>query len=80
MPKEDYRREVEKKLTGKETESQLIYFKVFKSQIPVIEQAIEMSALLLVSDKSRGYRSALPGLTDVMSRSTMQVSGIGAVV
>src|SRR5664279_651989 len=56
MPKEDFRREVEKELTGKETEpSELIYFKVYKSQVPVIEQAIETEALMLGTDKSRGY-------------------------
>ncbi len=56
MPKEDFRREVEKELTGKEEEpSELIYFKVYKSQIPVIEQAIETAARMLGSDKSRGY-------------------------
>ena len=56
MPKEDFRREVEKELTGKETEpSELIYFKVYKSQIPVIEQAIETAAGMLGTDKSRGY-------------------------
>src|SRR5882672_11493750 len=56
MPREDFRREVEKELTGKETEpSELIYFKIYKSQIPVIEQAIETAALMLGSDKSRGY-------------------------
>ena len=56
LPKEDFRREVGKELTGKETEpSELIYFKVYKSQIPVIEQAIETAALMLGSDKSRGY-------------------------
>ena len=55
LPKEDFRREVEKELTGKETEpSELIYFKVYKSQIPVIEQAIETAALMLGTDKSRG--------------------------
>jgi hypothetical protein len=43
-------------LTGKETEpSELIYFKIYKSQIPVIEQAIETAAFMLGSDKSRGY-------------------------
>ena len=42
MPKEEFKREVEKELTGKDSEpSELIYFKVYKSQIPVIEQAIE---------------------------------------
>jgi hypothetical protein len=56
LRKEDFRREVEKELTGKETEpSELIYFKVYKSQIPVIEQAIETAALMLGTDKSRGY-------------------------
>ena len=33
----------------------MIYFKVYKSQIPVIEQAIETAALMLGTDKSRGY-------------------------
>ena len=41
----------EKELTGKEEEpSELIYFKVYKSQIPVIEQAIETAALMLGTD------------------------------
>jgi hypothetical protein len=35
--------------------SELIYFKVYKNQIPVIEQAIETAALMLSTDKSRGY-------------------------
>ena len=56
MPKEEFRREVEKELTGKDEEpSELIYFKVYKSQVPVIEQAIETAARMLGSDKSRGY-------------------------
>ena len=56
MPKEEFKREVEKELTGKETEPwEIIYFKLYKSQIPVIEQAIETAALMLGSDKSRGY-------------------------
>jgi hypothetical protein len=56
MPKEEFRRVVEKELTGKEEEpSELVYFKVYKSQIPVIEQAIETAARMLGSDKSRGY-------------------------
>ena len=55
MPREDFRRELEKELTGKEEEpSELIYFKVYKTQIPV-EQAIETAALMLGTDKSRGY-------------------------
>ncbi|MBZ5550955.1 MAG: hypothetical protein LAO22_23870 [Acidobacteriia bacterium] len=56
MPTEDFRREVEKELTGKEEEpSELIYFKVYKSQVPVIEQAIDTAVLMLGTDKSRGY-------------------------
>jgi hypothetical protein len=56
MPREVFRCEVEKELTGKEEEpSELIYSKVYKSQIPVIEHAIETAALMLGTDKSRGY-------------------------
>jgi hypothetical protein len=47
---------VEKELTGKDSEPwELIYFKVYRIQVPVIEQAIETAALMLGSDKSRGY-------------------------
>src|SRR3989449_7708969 len=56
LPKEQFRREVEKELSGKETEPwEIIYFKLYKSQIPVIEQALETAALMLGSDRSRGY-------------------------
>ena len=56
LPKEEFKREVERYLTGKETEPwELIYFKVYKSQLPVIEQALETAAQMLGSDKSRGY-------------------------
>jgi hypothetical protein len=47
MPKAEFQRKVAKELTGKDREpSELIYFKVYRSQIPVIEQAIETAALL----------------------------------
>jgi hypothetical protein len=56
LPKEEFKREVEKHLTGQETEPwEMIYFKVYKSQLRVIEQALEIAALILGSDKSRGY-------------------------
>src|SRR5437868_4522729 len=56
MPKEEFKREVEKELTGRDTEPhEIIYFKLYKSQIPVVEEAIETAALMLGSDKSRGY-------------------------
>jgi hypothetical protein len=55
MPREEFKREVEKELTGRETEPhEIIYFKVYRSQLPVIDQAIETAALILGSDKSRG--------------------------
>jgi hypothetical protein len=56
MPKDEFKREVEKELTGKDSEpSDLIDFKVYRIQIPVIDRAIETAALILGSDKSRGY-------------------------
>jgi hypothetical protein len=56
MPKEEFKREVEKELTGQETEPwEIVYFKFYKSQLPVVEQAIGTAALMLGTDKSRGY-------------------------
>src|SRR5207248_10257107 len=56
MPTEEFKREVEKELSGKEEEPwEIIYFKLYKSQIPVIERAIDTAALMLGTDKSRGY-------------------------
>ncbi len=56
LPKEEFKREVERYLTGKETEPwEIIYFKLYKSQLPVVERALEIAALMLGSDKSRGY-------------------------
>jgi hypothetical protein len=56
LHKEEFKREVERYLTGKETEPwEIIYFKLYKSQVPVVERALEIAALMLGSDKSRGY-------------------------
>ena len=56
LPKEEFKREVERELTGRESEPwEIIYFKLYKTQIPVVEQAIETAALMLGTDKSRGY-------------------------
>lgn len=56
LPKEEFKREVERHLTGRETEAwELLYFKLYKSQLAVIERALETAALMLGSDKSRGY-------------------------
>src|SRR5258708_3318559 len=56
LPKEGFKCAVERHLTGKETEPwEILYFKVYKSQLPVVEKALETAALMLGSDKSRGY-------------------------
>ncbi len=56
MPREEFKREVERHLTGKTSEaSELLYFKVYKSQLPVVEQAMETASLMLGGDKARGY-------------------------
>ena len=56
MPTEQFKQEVEKELTGQETEPwEIIYFKLYKSQMPVVDQAIETATLMLGTDKSRGY-------------------------
>jgi hypothetical protein len=55
MPHQRFKEEVEKYLTGESEASELIYFKVYKSQMSVIEQALDTAALMLGSDKSRGY-------------------------
>ncbi len=56
LPKDQFKQEVEKELTGRESEPwEIIYFKLYKTQIPVVEQAIETAALMLGTDKSRGY-------------------------
>lgn len=53
---QEFQREVEKELTGRDSEPwDIIYFKLYKSQIPVVDQAIETAAMMLGSDKSRGY-------------------------
>jgi hypothetical protein len=56
MPREEFRRAVEREPARTWTTAiPLVYFKLYKSQIPVIEQAIETAARMLGSDKSRGY-------------------------
>ncbi len=55
MPHQRFKEEVEKYLTGDSEPSDLIYFKLYRSQLPVIEQALETAARMLGSDRSRGY-------------------------
>jgi len=56
LPREEFQRAVEQHVTGKESEPwELLYFKVYKSQLLVIERALETVGLMLGTDKSRGY-------------------------
>ena len=56
LPKEEFKREVERYLTGKETEAwELIYFRLYRSQLPVVERALAVAGMMLGTDKSRGY-------------------------
>ena len=57
LPKEEFKREVEQSpdRARRPSRGRLLYFKVYKSQLPVIEQALETAALMLGTDKSRGY-------------------------
>ena len=56
LPKEAFQQAVERELTGKITEPwEIVYFKLYQSQISVIDRALETAALMLGSDRSRGY-------------------------
>jgi hypothetical protein len=56
LPKEEFKRDVDRYLTGKESEPwEIIYFKLYKGQLATVERALEIAALMLGSDKSRGY-------------------------
>jgi hypothetical protein len=56
LPREEFKRDVDKHLTGKDTEPwEILYFKAYKTQLPVIERALETAALMLGSDRSRSY-------------------------
>jgi len=55
MTTEQFKQEVEREMTGQETNWEVIYFKLYKSHLPVVEQAIETAALMLGTDRSPGY-------------------------
>ena len=56
MTKDQFKREVERELTGEDKEPwEIVYFKFYKSQVPVIDRALETAALMLGSNRSRGY-------------------------
>jgi hypothetical protein len=47
--------DAEKELRREAEPWEIIYFKLYQSQIPVIEQATETATIMLGTDKSRGY-------------------------
>lgn len=56
LTKDKFRAEVERELTGEDREPwELITFKLYKSQISVVDRALETAALMLGSNRSRGY-------------------------
>jgi hypothetical protein len=56
MPQDGFKVAVKRHLTGKETEPwEIIYFKLFRSQLPVVEKALETAGQMLGTDTSRGY-------------------------
>ena len=56
QPKEEFKHSVEEHLTGKTSERyEILSFKFYKSQLPVIEEALETAGLMLGTDESRGY-------------------------
>ena len=57
MPTDEFKPEVEKELTGNDEEPwETVYIKLYKSQLTVVEQAIDTAALRLGSGERRGYR------------------------
>jgi len=54
-PKEQFHDEIDRLLSGKDEASDLVYIKLFKSQIPVVEQALEIAGRMLGTERSRGY-------------------------
>lgn len=55
LTRDAFKQEVERALTGDSEPYELVYFKLYKSQLPVVEQALDTAALMLGSDRSRGY-------------------------
>ena len=75
MPREEFKREVERLLTGKETEPwDMLYFKVYKSQLAVLEEALETASLMLGGQKARGYCLEMI-CADFLAGANMDASG-----
>jgi hypothetical protein len=74
LPKQEFEVEIERCLNGPNTEPwEIIYFKIYESQMPVIEQAMEVSARILGSDRSRSYCLELI-CADFLAGATLQDS------
>src|SRR5271156_5369491 len=75
LPKEEFKREVERYLTGTETEPwEMLYFKVYKSQLAVIEEALETASLMLGGHRARGYCLEMI-CADFLAGANLDVSG-----
>jgi hypothetical protein len=80
MPKAEFKREVERHLNGKETEPwEMLYFKVYKSQLAVIEQALETASLMLGGQKARGYCLEMV-CADFLAGANLDASGSSEVL
>jgi len=56
MTRDQFKKEVKRELTGEDKQPwEIVYFKFYKSQIPIIDRALETAALMLGSDRFRGY-------------------------
>ncbi len=54
--KQELKEEVYKYFTGEDYEPyEMVYFKLFESQLPVVERALYVAARLVGSERSRGY-------------------------
>jgi len=76
LPKEQFKREVERHSTGKETEAwEILYFKVYKSQLDVVKRAPETAAPMLGSDsdESGGLGTLLSACSRQFELSRMDI-------
>jgi len=56
LPREEFKREVERHFTGKEPEpTQIISFRLTESQLEVVERALNTAMLMIGSEKSRSH-------------------------
>ena len=66
---------MERHLTGQETEPwEMLYFKMYKSQLTVIEHALETASLMLGGQKTRGYCLEMI-CADFLAGASLQDSG-----